>query len=175
MPIVSISEAARLTGKSRQTLHRHIVTGRLSKCNSDKNEIGIDTSELLRVYGSIKDYNVTDVINKQKLHDITDNVTHNVTDKIQTKNRVEELEKELAILKVKVDEQEKRIEAKQETIDSLKTALKLLEHRQEKKEAIYSKEVQITPEPPENGSTNPIETTEPSKTGFWVGFKKLFQ
>jgi len=174
MPIVSISEAARLTGKSRQTLHRHIVTGKLSKCNTDTNAIGVDTSELLRVYGNIKNYNVTDVINEQKLHQVTSNITHNVIDQTQSKNRIIQLENELAILKIKVNEQEKRIEAKQETIDSLKTALKLLEYRQEKTEAITHKETQIASEPPQNTPTAPIEPLTPP-TGFWNGFKKLFR
>jgi len=174
MPIVSISEAARLTGKSRQTLHRHIVTGKLSKCNTDTNAIGVDTSELLRVYGNIKNYNVTDVINEQKLHQVTGNITHSVTNQTQSKNRVMQLENELAILKVKVNEQEKRIEAKQETIDGLKTALKLLEYRQEKTEAVPSKETKKTSEPPQNTSTTPIEPLTPS-TGFWGGLKKLFR
>jgi len=174
MPIVSISEAARLTGKSRQTLHRHIVTGKLSKCNTDTNAIGIDTSELLRVYGNIKNYNITDVTNEQKLHRITGNATHTVTDQTQSKNRIAQLENELSILKVKVDEQEKRIEAKQETIDSLKTALKLLEYHQEKTEAIPPKETQTASKPPQNPPTAPIEPTTPP-TGFWSGFKKLFR
>jgi len=174
MPIVSISEAARLTGKSRQTLHRHIVTGKLSKCNTDINAIGVDTSELLRVYGNIKNYNVTDTINEQKLHQVTSNITHSVTDQTQSKNRVMQLENELAILKIKVDEQEKRIEAKQETIDTLKTALKLLEYRQEKTEVIPPKETQTTSKPPQNTPTAPIEPNTPP-TGFWSGFKKLFR
>jgi len=174
MPIVSISEAARLTGKSRQTLHRHIVTGKLSKCNTDTNAIGVDTSELLRVYGSIKNYNVTDVINEQKLHQVTSNITHNVTDQTYSKNRIKQLENELSVLKVKVDEQEKRIEAKQETIDSLKTALKLLEYRQEKTDVVLPKETQTASEPPQNTSTAPIAPPTPS-TGFWGGLKKLFR
>lgn len=132
MAIVTISEAARLTGKSRQTLHRHIMTGKLSKCNTDKDGIGIDTSELLRVYGNIKNYNVTHIKNKQTLHRVTGDVTHVTMDKNQSKDTIQQLEKELAILKVKVDEQEKRINAKQETIDTLKTALTLLEHHHDK-------------------------------------------
>jgi len=171
MAIVTISEAARLTGKSRQTLHRHIVTGKLSKCNTEKNGIGIDTSELLRVYGSIKNYSVTPVKNKQTLHKITDNVTHVTIDKNQQTDTIQQLEKELAILKVKVDEQEKRINAKQETIDTLKSALKLLEYKQKKDDF---------------GNSNPIPTKEPeallnevkgteNKKGFLRRFKKLFR
>ncbi|KZX37242.1 hypothetical protein [Wohlfahrtiimonas chitiniclastica] len=45
MAIVSISEAARLTGKTRATIHRHINTGKLSKTKNDTGSIGIDTSD----------------------------------------------------------------------------------------------------------------------------------
>lgn len=47
--IVTIQKATELTGKSRSTIERHIKQGVLSKTDS-----GIDTSELLRVYGAFK-------------------------------------------------------------------------------------------------------------------------
>lgn len=53
--IVSISEASRLTGKTRATIHRHINTGKLSKSINDTGGYGVDITELIRVYGSIKD------------------------------------------------------------------------------------------------------------------------
>ena len=53
MAKVSISEAARLTKKSRTTLHRLIKTGELSTCHGDRNSKMVDISELLRVFGSL--------------------------------------------------------------------------------------------------------------------------
>ncbi|WII93641.1 hypothetical protein QEO94_02025 [Kingella negevensis] len=50
MAIVSISEAARLVGRSRRIIQRDIAAGKLSKCDNGKK---LDTSELLRVYGSL--------------------------------------------------------------------------------------------------------------------------
>ena len=47
---VTIQEATKLTGKSRATISRHINSGKLSK--TDK---GIDTAELMRVYGALID------------------------------------------------------------------------------------------------------------------------
>jgi hypothetical protein len=47
--IVTIQKATELTGKSRSTIERHIKQGVLSKSDN-----GIDTSELLRVYGAFK-------------------------------------------------------------------------------------------------------------------------
>ena len=53
--IVTIQKATLLTGKSRSTIERHIKQGRLSRSGE-----GIDTSELLRVYGAfIKDGDVS--------------------------------------------------------------------------------------------------------------------
>lgn len=49
MAIVSISEAAKLSGKDRTTIYRYIRHGKLSKAVN-----GIDTSELMRVFGDIK-------------------------------------------------------------------------------------------------------------------------
>ncbi len=46
MARVSISEAARLTGKSRTTLHRLIKVGDLSTCSGERNAKMVDTSEL---------------------------------------------------------------------------------------------------------------------------------
>ncbi|MCP6162073.1 helix-turn-helix domain-containing protein, partial [Klebsiella pneumoniae] len=52
MANVSISEAARLTGKSRTTLHRLIKAGELSTCRGERNAKMLETSELLRVFGA---------------------------------------------------------------------------------------------------------------------------
>jgi len=53
MAKISISEASRLTGKNRSTLHRHIKIGKLSKM-MDGDVPVVDTSELARVYPSFK-------------------------------------------------------------------------------------------------------------------------
>lgn len=53
MAKISISEASRLTGKNRSTLHRHIKSGKLSKIMDGDTPV-LDTSELVRVYPSFK-------------------------------------------------------------------------------------------------------------------------
>ncbi|MBS7815695.1 hypothetical protein [Wohlfahrtiimonas chitiniclastica] len=62
MSKVSVSEAAKLTGKSTKTIYRHIDTGKLSSSQSDNNSKSIDIIELQRVYGSLnlKNENVID-------------------------------------------------------------------------------------------------------------------
>lgn len=51
MPEFNLSQAARLYGKSRMTLHRHCDSGRLSSRLSDDGQRLIDLSELIRAYG----------------------------------------------------------------------------------------------------------------------------
>lgn len=54
MAKISISEAAKLIGKNRSTLYRHINSGKLSKHFDNNNNPLLDTSELSRVYESFK-------------------------------------------------------------------------------------------------------------------------
>lgn len=53
MTKVSISEAARLAGVSRQTLYRKIDAGEIT-VERDGDSVQIDLSELLRVFGDLK-------------------------------------------------------------------------------------------------------------------------
>lgn len=51
---VTISEAARLTGKARSTLQRHIKKGQISAKKDDNGHAQIDVAELERAYGSLR-------------------------------------------------------------------------------------------------------------------------
>ncbi|GFO76497.1 hypothetical protein BPLS_P4311 [Bathymodiolus platifrons methanotrophic gill symbiont] len=59
MALVTMTEASRLIGKSKQTLYRHVSSGRVSR-NSDG---FLDTAELIRVYGDLKQ-NTTSKVTK---------------------------------------------------------------------------------------------------------------
>ncbi|WP_221901089.1 hypothetical protein [Bathymodiolus platifrons methanotrophic gill symbiont] len=59
MVLVTMTEASRLIGKSKQTLYRHVSSGRVSR-NSDG---FLDTAELIRVYGELKQ-NTTSKVTK---------------------------------------------------------------------------------------------------------------
>lgn len=50
----TITEAQKLTGKSRRTLYRDMATGRLSWEAEGENCRRLETSELIRVYGELK-------------------------------------------------------------------------------------------------------------------------
>ena len=94
--IVSIQKACELTGKSRSTINRYVSTGKLSKSNG-----GVDTSELIRVFGSL---NVASDTSK-KNHD-NDSVTHREQ---WLMNQVDSLQKQLNELKAESLEREKRL------------------------------------------------------------------
>jgi len=51
---VAISEAAKLVNKSRKSLYRHIKEGKLSVSQSVSGEKVVETSELIRVYGALR-------------------------------------------------------------------------------------------------------------------------
>jgi len=112
MAKVSVSEAAKLTGKSAKTIYRHIDTGKLSSSQNDNGSKSIDISELQRVYGNIK-INNENVIDSQMT---------------ETENQVSQLlQQENEMLKKLLDEKDNHI-------TSLKQAMLLLEHKDQKKE-----------------------------------------
>lgn len=54
MAVVSVSEASRLSKRSRASLYRAFKSGELSKSELPDGSPGVDTSELMRVYGPLK-------------------------------------------------------------------------------------------------------------------------
>ena len=118
MALVSITDAARLTGKSRRTIQRHIATGKLSVSHTDATEKSIETSELIRCYGEIKKINVTP---EKDLKQVT--MSHDVT------LLIDKNESEIKLLKQQVALLQQRLQDKDEHIDSLKQAMLLIESK----------------------------------------------
>ena len=54
MAKVLVTQAAQLVGKSRKSLYRHIKQGKLSVSQNEEGVSLIETSELIRVYGSLR-------------------------------------------------------------------------------------------------------------------------
>ncbi|HEI8900829.1 TPA: DNA-binding protein [Klebsiella aerogenes] len=118
MARVSISEAARLTGKSRTTLHRLIKVGDLSTCSGERNAKMIDTSELLRVFGAFEQP-------KAEHH------SGRVSEQGDTPT-VDQSEQVIRHLKQEIEHLNTLLLSKDSHIDSLKQAMLLLENHQEK-------------------------------------------
>lgn len=117
MAKVSISEAARLTGKSRTTLHRLIKTGELSTCSGVRNAKMIDISELIRVFGE-----VSTPVTEQAGEQVTE---QRVTPPDALNEQV------VRTLKQEVEHLRTLVSAQESHIDSLKQSLQLLEHKKE--------------------------------------------
>ena len=124
MARVSISEAARLVKVSRPTIYKMISSGTLSYSTivkQGKDVKVIDTSELIRVFGSlaivtsdVKIDSDSTSVNSHDLHDLHD------------------LQHRIALLEVENDGLKGAVKARDEHIDSLRQAMQLLEHKQEK-------------------------------------------
>lgn len=115
MAKISISEAARLTGKSRTTLHRLIKTGELSTCHGARNARMVDVSELIRVFGPLE-YRPSEQVAAQ----VSEHCGTGVS--AQSEQVIAQLRQEVEHLKTLVS-------AKDSHIDSLRQAMLLIEHR----------------------------------------------
>jgi len=117
MSKVSISEAARLTGKSRTTLHRLIKAGELSTCSGVRNSKMVDISELIRVFGDI-----SKPVQEQPFEQAAEQ--HVTVLPAPHEQVVSSLKQEVEHLRTLVTAQESHI-------DSLKQSLQLLEHKKD--------------------------------------------
>ena len=115
MAKISISEAARLTGKSRTTLHRLIKTGELSTCHGARNSRLVDVSELIRVFGPLE-------------YSPVEHVTTQASEQSDT-GISPQSEQVIAQLRQEVEHLKTLVSAKDSHIDSLKQAMLLIEHK----------------------------------------------
>ncbi|CAI3959697.1 unnamed protein product, partial [Commensalibacter communis] len=126
-------------------------------------QAGIDTSELIRVYGQLMSCDRDTTMSHYAISSVAYKNDQN------NNERLLKLEHELSLVKVELEAEKRRVQDKQETIDSLKTALNLLEHRQEKTQPIPPKEDTVS-EPQKNGGS----VDDNGNTGLLGRFKKLF-
>lgn len=120
MSKVNITEAARLVKKTRKTLYNYIHAGKLSKTPDGM----IDIAELIRVFGELSpDVLPEDMVYVSK----------------EEQQRYKEMETQIVALKIKLSAAENLCNEKEKHIESLQTAMKLLENRQEASEPAKSK------------------------------------
>lgn len=106
MALVSISEAARLTGKSRTTIHRYMKQGKLSSVQGVTGQSNIDISELIRIFGELSSVTLDSNTTCNNEQHVTGSVTPNKTND-QRQSAL--LEQEIKYLKQLLDEKEKHI------------------------------------------------------------------
>jgi len=134
MSLLSISKASRITGKSRTTLLRHIEQGKLSKStDSTTGRTGLDTSELMRVYGELScttDTNGTEQKFVSVVHDITEK---NVHKSVSFNDEIYKMKEKIAVLETENRMQKNLLEEKDKRNADLKIALALLEDKTKEK------------------------------------------
>jgi len=124
MAKVSISEAARLAGISRPTIYKLMNSGKLnftSVVKAGKTVKNIDTSELIRVFGTIGNFPAATDFTVNSEQEITQ---LNSPDLQHLQHEIELLQKENEGLK-------EAVASREEHISSLRQAMLLLEHKQD--------------------------------------------
>lgn len=128
MARVSISEAIRMTGVSRSHFYNKYINKGLISLIVEEDKKLIDTSELIRVFGTIQ------VENKEKEQLRTTQDIKNTTEKDKI---IEILEKQLEESKIREKEAKEREEWLQKQIDELRQQQSnLLENKQPKRKKI---------------------------------------
>ena len=116
---VSISEAARIAGVSRQHFYvKYVNPGVISVDRENRDKPMIDTSELLRVFGNIQ---LPDSVVSENGHDITRELS----------SKILALDSEVTALRQQLAASQEREQWLQGTVDKLADTIRLLEHRTE--------------------------------------------
>lgn len=141
MAVVSISEASRLVGKTRQTLYNDRNSGKLSWTTLETGKPGIDTAELQRVYGQLRLSPVGQAVRNVNFdtrdgaaEGAVDPTVHAVleTELKGAQQRIELLERmlslEAAARRQQLESQRAELMAKDQIIGVLQNQMKLLEY-----------------------------------------------
>ena len=138
MSKVSISEASRLTNKTRKTIYKYIQDGLLTVSMDTQGKKVIDISELIRVFGEIKMPEYTEVNNTE----VSNNI-HQVT--LESIQLIAEKDVEIARLQSLLAGKDELLNSKNDQIKTLEKSLHLLEDLTNKIP------VQVTQEPVQKG------------------------
>jgi transposase-like protein len=126
MPVVSISEAARIAGVARSTLYRQNKQNNLSFTKLQDGQPGIDLAELYRVY-------------PQQCCADANNATAATADTTSTDARkIAELQLELRLVREQLHGSQEREVWFKKQIEDLTGALKQIEHRPQPEPATLS-------------------------------------
>lgn len=103
MALLPVSKAADLVGLSRKTMYAHVRTGKVSASKDSKGVLLIDTSELIRVFGVLRQEQDSEGNNTRQLE--SSDFNQSMLDKMEQMTRqiesltekVMELQKQLAL------------------------------------------------------------------------------
>lgn len=122
MALVGVTEASRITGKSRATIYRKMKQGELSYAKDHETEALLDTSELIRVFGKLVVSPDAPVIQHNDASCDSDDAG-SVTAFAVLETELRDAQKQLAMM-------EQLLQAKDAHIQDMRQAMLLLEHKQ---------------------------------------------
>ena len=125
MAVLGLREAAAAVGVTRQTIYRHTKSGKLSAVTRDDGTQGVDTSELLRVFGKLRDpATVTQDGNRESRDGNGDSLLH---------GEVEALKRALAVAESALAQAAEReramLDERAKMLDMLDRQTRLLAHQ----------------------------------------------
>jgi chromosome segregation ATPase len=110
----TVADAAKLVNRDRRTLYKDIQRGRLTATVSATGERQVEPAELIRVYGELS---------------VAEATTATVAERQELTAMATAHDPELAQLRAQVAALEARLADKQQHIEHLAQAMRLLEHR----------------------------------------------
>jgi len=110
MATVNLTQAAKLAGVSRVTLHAHIKNGKLSAVIGADGTRQIDTAEIMRVYGTLASDSVKGIVNHEQL-------------------TVNPLQAENDALRAELRAKDELLAERGELVQALKAQIHLIEHK----------------------------------------------
>ena len=145
MSKISITEAAKLAGVSRQHFYKKYINSGVIAIEQDKNNRScVDTSELIRVFGQLTGYSQDDSHILQQLTPTLD------TDYSALQAEIKAVRSILADKEAQLQEAKEREQWLKQHVTEITGALRLLEH----KDAV--------------GKSDNAGSDSPKKAGFWA-------
>ena len=127
MALVSISKAAKLAGVNRSNFYTsYLNQGKISVVKDERNRPCVDTSELLRVFGSLKSEGLGMQQDTKPSYTLGQNTTDSGLYPL-----VEQLKQQLAESKEREQQALEREQFYQQQLKELTQTIKLLEHKPE--------------------------------------------
>lgn len=126
----TVIQAAKIVGKTRQTIYRHIDSKPISVTKDDDGNQLIEASELIRVYGNNIDF---EAVNSDKPKDVTSNKLQDVTPKTPAIPPSMEDQIKLVKLEAQIETLKAQLESKEDETTYIKQLLE--EEKAERKAA----------------------------------------
>lgn len=131
MALVSISKAAKLAGINRSNFYTsYLNQGKISVVRDERNRPCVDTSELLRVFGSLKSEGLGIQQDTTPSYTLGQNTTDTTTDSVLYP-LIEQLKQQLVESKEREKQALEREQFYQQQLKDLTQTIKLLEYKPE--------------------------------------------